>query len=567
MENGKMSTGMQLKFNQYHRILGVLLILYILIRSLSGIEVSQCIYMSLIGMWMLVEAVFSKSKKVRKMEFMALRYLEVCTAMFGVLYFDFIYSKTLAFACMMLITAEYYLCFEYIDRYDRTICIFSIAIPFEVAGIVIFLIKQEPVENFYAMMFANTIYLVTAGHLAGLFAGYAGKLEENGMQLARKINHLEEENSNLLENQEKIQRVNEMLSMQKMELEKANNKIKDSNIKMRLQNELVKHISSSLNLNELLKLTTKMILNEIELDVCAIIVNSEMDEIKTTIYSIASQMIHGFEVNLEKEMNQECFTPYIKKQKIYIDNHVEEGKYPFIKKGMIGSIIIVPFQQGEKGVGALFAGHPKYNYFIDNEWFYEAIATQITIAVKNAALYEEMKVVANRDGLTKVYNRGYLNRLYSEYLHKAVDEKEKLALILFDIDYFKKINDTYGHVFGDEVIKRMALEGKKIAKKYKGVIGRYGGEEFVILFPNKNKDDAYQYAMELRENIKQVVFEKNGQMVQVNISGGVTVYPDTCSNPSELLNCADWAMYYSKQHGRDRITIDSEEVRNEVKMQ
>ena len=534
MINGKLSTDMQLKFNQYHRILGMMLILYILVRSYFGVDISQYIYLVLVGIWMLVEVLFSKYNKMQKIEFMALRYLEVCTAMFGVLYFDIFYSKIVALICMMLLAIEYFLCFEYTDRYERNICIFSAAIPFGIVGIIVFLIKGKPLEQFYAMLLAYIIYVVTAWYLANLFSKNVEKLKGNELKLTQKISLLEEENSNLLENKEKMQRVNQILSAQKAEIEKTNNKMKDTNIKLKLQNELVKHIYSSLNLDGLLELTTKMILNEIEVDVCAIIVNSEMDEIKTTIYSIASQIGYNFEINLEEEMKKSCFDKYIQKQKIYIDNYVEEGKYSFLKKGMIGSIIIIPFQQGEKGVGALFVGHSRYNYFIDNEWFYEAIATQITIAVKNAALYEEMKVLANRDGLTKVYNRGYLNSLYSEYLHKAVDEKGKLALVLFDIDLFKKINDTYGHIFGDEVIKRIALEGKKVAKKYGGFIGRYGGEEFVILYPNKNKEDVYRYAMELRENIKQVVFQKNEQSVQVNISGGITVYPDTCYNQGEL---------------------------------
>lgn len=567
MENERTSIGMQLKFNQYHRILGGLLIVYILIRFLTEINISQCIFMSLIGVWMLVESVFSKAKKVKKMDFMALRYLEVCTAMFGILYFDVLYSKLLAFTCMLLVTIEYYLCFEYLDRYDRNICIFSIAIPFEILAMIVFVIKREPIENFYIMMMCYTIYLVTAGHLAHLFAGYAEKLEENGRQLSRKINCLEEENSNLLENQEKMQHVNEMLGIQKIQLEKANNKIKDSNIKMRIQNELVKHISASLNLDELVRLAVNLILNEIEIDVCAIVVNSNLSEIKTITYAIASQLNQSFENNLENEIQQKCFEKYIKKHRTYIDNHIEETKYSFLKKGMLGSLIIVPFMQKEEGVGALFIGHPKYDYFKENVWFYESIAAQITIAVKNAALYEEMKVIANHDSLTGIYNRGYLNRLYETYLKSAINEKESLAMLLFDIDYFKKINDTYGHIFGDEIIKKIAEEGKAIAKKYAGIIGRYGGEEFIMLFPKCKKEEAYAYATELKENIKQLSFEKNKKKIQVNISGGITVYPDICSDPGELLKFADWAMYYSKQHGRDRITIDSEEVRNEVKMQ
>ena len=162
MINGKLSTDMQLKFNQYHRILGMMLILYILVRSYFGVDISQYIYLVLVGIWMLVEVLFSKYNKMQKIEFMALRYLEVCTAMFGVLYFDIFYSKIVALICMMLLAIEYFLCFEYTDRYERNICIFSAAIPFGIVGIIVFLIKGKPLEQFYAMLLAYIIYVVTA---------------------------------------------------------------------------------------------------------------------------------------------------------------------------------------------------------------------------------------------------------------------------------------------------------------------------------------------------------------------------------------------------------------------
>ena len=137
-------------------------------------------------------------------------------------------------------------------------------------------------------------------------------------------------------------------------------------------------------------------------------------------------------------------------------------------------------------------------------------------------------------------------------------------MALFDIDKFKMVNDTYGHQCGDEVIRYVTTLLNKGALANGGIAGRYGGEEFVIAFLDKGLDETYEIVKEIHNQIRSEVVVYGGKEIQVRASAGVASYPETCSNPSELLTRADWAMYHSKRNGRDQITIDSDKVENQM---
>jgi diguanylate cyclase (GGDEF)-like protein len=116
-------------------------------------------------------------------------------------------------------------------------------------------------------------------------------------------------------------------------------------------------------------------------------------------------------------------------------------------------------------------------------------------------------------------------------------------------------------MFGDVVIKGIADTISQISQYRDDIIAaRYGGEEFVIIFDNVNFDEVCKIVEQLHKNIMKKEFENKGEIIHVNVSIGIASYPETCDNPQALLNRSDWAMYYSKQNGRGRITIDNPEV-------
>ncbi|MBE0603614.1 MAG: sensor domain-containing diguanylate cyclase, partial [Deltaproteobacteria bacterium] len=160
---------------------------------------------------------------------------------------------------------------------------------------------------------------------------------------------------------------------------------------------------------------------------------------------------------------------------------------------------------------------------------------------------------AETDGLTGLANRkSFLRRLEAEL--SRLDGRHPLGVIMMDIDHFKRINDTYGHPFGDEVLRGVsAVLGKAIRRGDSA--GRYGGEEFVLFLPMADPVKAVEGAERFRRMIRQTKFLDGGKEVAVTASFGVSCAPGHGNSPDELLKKADEALYLSKQRGRDRVTL------------
>ena len=128
------------------------------------------------------------------------------------------------------------------------------------------------------------------------------------------------------------------------------------------------------------------------------------------------------------------------------------------------------------------------------------------------------------------------------------------SLVFFDIDHFKNINDTYGHDAGDVILKSLGLLFRRYARDV-DTIGRFGGEEFIAILPNTNKEGAYRFAEKLREIIQKTKFMYKNTRINVTISAGVASR-DEVSSKEELLKKADERLYLAKKNGRNRVCAD-----------
>ena len=170
---------------------------------------------------------------------------------------------------------------------------------------------------------------------------------------------------------------------------------------------------------------------------------------------------------------------------------------------------------------------------------------------------EELKELASRDSLTNLYNRRSLFEIGEQLIGIAKRQKSPLSIIMFDIDKFKSVNDTYGHSVGDDVIKLFA---KLLQQTRKGdIAARIGGEEFVLLLPNTDKNGAYEIASKIREEVEKmkVVVENNTALV-FTISGGVCpLFLEDEADINQALQRADKALYRAKDSGRNRIILSA----------
>jgi diguanylate cyclase (GGDEF)-like protein len=162
------------------------------------------------------------------------------------------------------------------------------------------------------------------------------------------------------------------------------------------------------------------------------------------------------------------------------------------------------------------------------------------------------------DNLTYLYNQKYFYNYMDRKINENPEGDTMMSLVMFDIDHFKHINDTYGHLTGDYVLKEVARLIKNSIRK-NDVAARYGGEEFTVILPDMNSEDAYIVAERIRESIEQHIFLMNGHKITITISGGVAEYPKVASNVSELVSYADRAMYVgAKFKGRNKVKIYDE---------
>ena len=464
---------------------------------------------------------------------------------------------------LLLLLLEFVFWFGRGNIYVRTVALILGIIP-SVAVLVIRMLAAADAR----LAFGRAGILACIGGICAILSNIAFDEADKGKQKLfeqkRLADNTKETNEELRKHQEKVKKANAELSVQKIKLEAAYDRIHIANREMVLQNEILKAITSVIEVEKLLSIMTKSLKGELGLDCCAIFLyrdavsNEETICIMDSVFSIEIQEIIKSHI-LDGGMEE-----YLGYRKGYIDNHVGAGEYKFLDGHSFGSLLIFPMMRDNSVIGGLLAVHAQFGFFRNNGAFFGTIMAQFMIALENAGLYAKMQRMAICDGLTGIYNRGHLNTEIEQFIRVAKEQKTSLSVALFDIDHFKRVNDTYGHLFGDLVIKTIAGFAKDAAKKYDGFAARYGGEEFVLVFPKKSVEECCKIVDELRSNIHDMRLEYNGLLVSVDVSVGVTGYPQCCESASVLLEHADWAMYYSKEHGRGRVTVDSEVVRGQL---
>jgi diguanylate cyclase (GGDEF)-like protein len=166
-------------------------------------------------------------------------------------------------------------------------------------------------------------------------------------------------------------------------------------------------------------------------------------------------------------------------------------------------------------------------------------------------LQEKLREQAMRDSITGVYNRRYLEETLSREISHAQRKIYPLSVIMLDIDFFKKVNDTYGHKVGDDVLISLS-QLLQAETRDSDCVSRYGGDEFVMVMPEMTEEDAFQRAELWRDAIKNKDFLIGENKVSVTVSMGISTFPANGSDSEALLKAADEALYQAKATGRDR---------------
>lgn len=570
MEHETARIARQIKGHKYHRVLYVLMIVYISICLMRGEENANKGYIvltaAIVGMFV-AELVLDWFKYFGKIKVLCVfRYAQYLVFSCFVLQCRMQrYAMIAIVAFFVLFAYEYIMADDIIDFYDIILKIVILAIP--IVNYIIWQIVTRQEDT--AWMYALVTYCILLSSITKIMVDIVEEKEvyEKEMNKYRVLIHdMEHNNDKLLDFQKKIRKVNEELNLQRIQLEKANEDVNQANNEMMVQAEMLKCISSTFEVQDAMTLVANSINDVKKTLACGIYIEKGVFLNKKTEIVVSSK-IDSMSTGIREHIPQ-IYQDYCQNQQTewVVDDNIEPGKYPFADARIVKSILFCPFWNDREGIFgiAVVASNQKESFY-GTLPFYEATVQQFMVALNNSKLYHHMENMARTDGLTGINNRKYFNSLFVECTEKAKAEGKKVSVALFDIDKFKRINDTYGHLVGDEVIKTIAHLTEEHIEQYEGFVCRYGGEEFVAVLPAMGIEEALPVIQGLHQKIATTIVRYGGYEVSMNVSIGITCYPETCTNIQDLLKRADWSMYYSKEHGRGCITIDSEKV-NQAKL-
>ncbi len=216
-------------------------------------------------------------------------------------------------------------------------------------------------------------------------------------------------------------------------------------------------------------------------------------------------------------------------------------------------VFIEPIEFKGVNLGVLIAATGAAEADEHTERLLELFSRSIGLAINNAMTHSKFQRLAAIDGLTNIYNRRFgMDRLKEDF-SRAVRDSSSLAVAMVDIDHFKRVNDTYGHLVGDKAII-LTTSIIKNSLRDGDIVIRYGGEEFLIILHGADSDDALTVCERIRHKVQDSILKEGDQQINLSVSIGIAAYPEqTVSKEMELIDMADQALYHAKNTGRNKV--------------
>jgi diguanylate cyclase (GGDEF)-like protein len=221
----------------------------------------------------------------------------------------------------------------------------------------------------------------------------------------------------------------------------------------------------------------------------------------------------------------------------------------------IRSYMAVAMVSRGKVIGVMDARSTRTGAFLDqDEKIFSILAGSAALAVENALLHQKTQELTIVDDLTGLYNFRYFSRKLKTEVMRAKRYRLPLSIIMIDIDWFKRCNDTYGHLFGNRVLQGLASGINECIREV-DVACRYGGEEFAVILPQTQKADAQMIGERIRRRVESGEFRTDGEdaQVKITVSSGVASYPENGETSKELIAKVDQAMYLAKGKGKNLV--------------
>lgn len=218
-------------------------------------------------------------------------------------------------------------------------------------------------------------------------------------------------------------------------------------------------------------------------------------------------------------------------------------------------VLHLPIILGNTVKGLIHLARKENKEFTSHELDITSQFTGIFItSIKNALIHKRTEKLAFTDPLTELYNHRYFQETLSQEFARAQRYKKPLSLMIIDIDFFKKFNDTYGHLVGDKVLKHVSAIFKSSMRDQIDTVARYGGEEFGVILPETSLDGAFAFAERIRTKVQNSFIPEGDKKLKVTLSIGVSCISVTrCNKTSDIIEAADQALYKAKESGRNQV--------------
>ena len=221
------------------------------------------------------------------------------------------------------------------------------------------------------------------------------------------------------------------------------------------------------------------------------------------------------------------------------------------------SVLCVPMKSRDRIIGVVEVvnkvGGEQFTQ--DDFEIFENVVAHLTIALEKAQMYRKMEEASQIDDLTQLYNTRYCNQFLDNFLIERKDTRGIISLIFLDIDFFKLVDDNFGHLVGSETLKIVGERMARVIRK-NDVIIRYGGDEYIVLLPNTDKKTAAIIAERIRKEISREPFYAFGnKKFNISVTLGVATFPHDAKTRDELIGKADRAMYEGKMSGRNKVVL------------
>ena len=241
---------------------------------------------------------------------------------------------------------------------------------------------------------------------------------------------------------------------------------------------------------------------------------------------------------------------------IIVENMKNHHLYKDAPEDWSGSIVGVPLKVGEKVVGVMNLSRHVVGEFSPVEMrFLNMLANQAAVAISNASLHQSISKKAYTDTITGLANRRALDEHLEFELINARRTSSSFAVVMMDLDGFKRVNDTYGHEVGDLVL-RAVFNVVSIGLRSSDFIARYGGDELTLILNQSDLNAARSVTDKILENLSKFAYKApDGSAIKLGISGGIAVFPKHGRSGSDVLRAADAALYYAKKHHRGTFVV------------